>query len=86
MDKEISGFQTVMERIYAATGTSTQQELALLLGIRQSSISDAKRRAIIPFRWLLTLSRLRSVNPDWVLTGKAPMYLGTGAEKAGTPC
>lgn len=41
-----------MERIRFITGTETQAELADLLGVRQSFISDAKRRGKIPSSWL----------------------------------
>ena len=68
-------FDQQMERIQQMTGTRTQLELANLLGIRQSSVSDAKRRGIIPVRWLDTLRRLKSVNPDWILYGVGSQYL-----------
>ena len=57
------------------TGTRTQSQLADLLGIRQSSVSDAKRRGIIPIRWLDTLRRLKNVNPDLILDGVGSQYL-----------
>lgn len=41
----------------------------------QSSVSDAKRRGIIPVTWLDTLRRLKSVNPDWILYGVGSKYL-----------
>lgn len=43
-------FQEVYDRIRCATNARTQTELAAVLEIRQSSISDAKRRNSIPFR------------------------------------
>ena len=59
-----------LARVFEAAGCRTQMELAAFLGIRQSSISDAKRRGVIPSDWLLTLLRLRGVNPEWVLSGE----------------
>ena len=70
-----NGFSQQMERIRQMTGTRTQIELADLLGIRQSSVSDAKRRGIIPIRWLDTLRRLKNINPDWILYGVGAQYL-----------
>ena len=52
-----------------AIGIRTQTELAEALGIRQSSISDAKRRMVIPDSWLLRLLLQYRVNPLWILTG-----------------
>ena len=41
-------FDEIFERIKIATNTRTQVELAEVLDIRQSSISDAKRRNSVP--------------------------------------
>lgn len=67
-------FDAQMERIKRITGKRTQVELAEFFGIRQSSISDAKRRGKIPSSWLVILMRVRNVLPEWVLTGKGPCY------------
>lgn len=75
--KEKTYHQSVMERINAITGTRTQTELAELLEIRQSSISDARRRKSIPTAWVVTLFRKLGANPDWIETGAGPMYLRT---------
>ncbi|MCD7982756.1 MAG: helix-turn-helix domain containing protein [Desulfovibrio sp.] len=69
-DKPTTDFTEAMNRIQFITGCGTQQELASLLGIRQSSISDAKKRGSIPADWLLTLWRKKGVNPDWILWGQ----------------
>lgn len=68
-------FDARMERIREATGLRTQMELAEYFGIRQSSISDAKRRRSIPDAWLVTLLRVHQINPDWVLHGHEPRFL-----------
>jgi hypothetical protein len=62
-------------RLHAVTGCHTQTKLADLLGIRQSSISDAKKRNAIPAEWLVKLLRLKGINPEWVLTGLGPQKL-----------
>ncbi len=61
---------TPLERFFEAAGCRTQTELAEFLGIRQSSISDAKKRGSIPPDWLLLLWRKKGINPDWILTGQ----------------
>lgn len=60
---------TPLERVFEAAGCRTQVELAEFLGIRQSSVADAKKRKSIPADWLVTLLRLKRVNPEWILTG-----------------
>ncbi|MDD4701671.1 MAG: helix-turn-helix domain-containing protein [Desulfovibrio sp.] len=74
-DKPMPDFKEAMSRIQLVTGCGTQQELASLLGIKQSSISDAKKRGSIPSDWLLTLWRKKGVNPDWILWGQGAKWL-----------
>jgi len=69
-DRPIPDYMEVISRIQQVTGCGTQQKLADFLGIKQSSIADAKKRKRIPSDWLLTLWRKKGVNPDWVLTGQ----------------
>ena len=64
------GFQEQLERIKLISDARTQVELAKFLGIRQSEVSDAKRRREIPSSWLVIL--MLNVNPEWILTGKGP--------------
>ncbi len=67
--------EQALQRVFAASGCRTQIELAGILGIKQSSISDAKKRHAIPAEWLIKLLRLKGINPDWVLYGEGEKYL-----------
>ena len=64
-----------LARVFEAAGCRTQLELAAVLDIRQSSISDAKKRGAIPSDWLVKLLQLRGVNPIWVKNGIEPKFL-----------
>lgn len=65
----------VLARFKAATGAKTRIELADWLGVRQSLVSDVRRRNIFPARWLrLLLERQTYCNPVWVLTGRGEAY------------
>lgn len=57
--------EDVLSRMCQGTGISTLTELATHLGVRLSWLSDAKRRNILPIRWLQGMS-----DPVWILTGK----------------
>lgn len=70
-------FEEIFERIKFATRTRTQVELAEVLDIRQSSISDAKRRNSVPSDWYMKLFEQFGLNPDWLKKGVGPMYLRT---------
>ncbi|WCB45732.1 helix-turn-helix domain-containing protein [Nitratidesulfovibrio vulgaris] len=68
-------FEDVMKRFFLATNTRSQMEFAYWLGIRQSSVSDAKRRNRIPIAWLRELvTRGVDSSPSWVMTGKGPQF------------
>ena len=71
------GFDKVVDRIKDATGKRTQVELASILDIRQSSISDAKRRNSVPADWYMKLFRKFGLNPDWLADGRGPKYIKT---------
>ena len=71
------GFTEIYERIKLATNCRTQVELAELLNIRQSSISDAKRRDSVPGDWYMKLFEHFGLNPDWLKYGVGPLYLRT---------
>lgn len=77
---EIAHYEDVMERIVAVTGAKTQVQLAAALGVRQSSISDAKRRASIPAEWLLKLERKYGVIAVWCETGSGPQFIAGSNE------
>lgn len=68
-------FDEVFERIKLSTSTRTQMEIAEVLEIRQSSISDAKRRNSVPADWYMKLFEKFGLNPDWLKKGTGPMYL-----------
>lgn len=71
-----------LRRVFEAAGCRTQVELAEFLGVRQSSVSDAKKRGSVPAEWLLKLLLLRGINPVWVLTGQGARWMQP-AEEAG---
>jgi phage repressor protein C with HTH and peptisase S24 domain len=73
----VSTFEEVFERIKLSTNTRTQVELAEVLDIRQSSISDAKRRNSVPSDWYMKLFEKFGLNPDWLKKASGPMYLRT---------
>lgn len=77
-------FQDAYERILQSTGLRTQTDIAALLGVKQSSISEAKRRNHIPDSWILTLFNKKGLNPSWIRTGEGPQYV-EGTDTPPTP-
>lgn len=72
-------YEQILKRIQSVTHTRTQVELAAILGIKQSSISDAKKRQSIPAEWYMKLFENLGINPDWLKKGIGPVYLRTEA-------
>ena len=70
-----SDFEAQYKRVFEAAGCRTQVELASLLEIQQSSISDAKRRKNIPAEWRVKLFEKKRINPEWILNGTSAKYL-----------
>lgn len=64
-----SDFDSQYARVLQAAECRTQVELAEVLEIRQSSISDAKRRKTIPSEWLIKLFDKKRINPEWLRQG-----------------
>lgn len=64
-----SKFESFFQRISEATGISSQTKLASTLGVNRSAITQAKRNDSIPDRWILRLSRIFGLNPDWIEKG-----------------
>jgi len=76
-------FEDAMERIQETTNLRTQSALAVCLGIRQSSISDAKKRGTIPDAWLVVLYEKFGLNPTWIKTGSGAAYLTGDPDRTG---
>lgn len=70
----MSYFDEVYERIRFATNAQTQMDLARMLEIQQSSISDARRRHVFPPDWYIKLHDKFGLSLDWLRWGLGSMY------------
>lgn len=68
-------FESQYKRVFEAAECRTQMQLADVLEVRQSSISDAKRRKNIPAEWRVKLFEKKRINPEWILSGVGAKYL-----------
>ncbi len=62
-------FEVFFQRVAEATGIDSQQELATLLGVNRSAVTQAKNRDVVPERWLHRLSRDLGLDAHWLTTG-----------------
>lgn len=63
-------FDTFFARVMQGTDITTQQALARILGVNRSAITQAKNRDAIPQKWILRLSRVYGISPDWLEYGR----------------
>jgi len=64
----------LLARLMDATGISSQSELARELGINRSGITHARNKNHIPDKWIIKLYRRFKVSPEWIDTGKGPVF------------
>ncbi len=69
-------FQAFFIRVAQALGVKTQQELAQILGVNRSAVTQAKQRDSVPDKWLHKLSLEYGLLPQWLATGKGPASAG----------
>jgi phage repressor protein C with HTH and peptisase S24 domain len=65
-------FNIFFERITQATGLRTLSDLADLLEVNRSAITQARKKDSVPATWLLHLYRVKGLNPDWLEGGPGP--------------
>ena len=68
-------FNNFFARVSEALGLSSFSELATILAVNRSSITQARKKDSIPANWLLELFRTHGLNPDWLEGGDGPQYL-----------
>lgn len=64
------GFEGFYARTASVTGLSSQAELAAVLGVHRSAITQAKKKNAVPKAWILAVSRQAGVDPDWLEFGR----------------
>lgn len=77
------GFEGFFARATKATGIGSQAELAALLGVHRSAVTQAKRKDAVPKAWVLAVSRKARVDADWLEFGQAARRGGEGGDAGG---
>lgn len=81
---EKTKFELFFNRLRESTSITNQLALAATLEINRSAVTQAKKRDVIPQKWVLSLSRKFNLAPDWLEFGHEPkyLYIGKKQEKA----
>nr|WP_256128334.1 S24 family peptidase [Desulfolutivibrio sulfoxidireducens] len=61
----------------------SQSDLAALLGVHRSAVTQAKNKGSVPGSWALALSRRFGTDPEWLLTGRGGDARGHGPAPEG---
>lgn len=73
-------FDDFINRVFDATGISSQIDLAEALGINRSAITQARKKGAVPDKWILGLYRKFGLNPDWLEKGVGSIFLKGGRD------
>ena len=69
-------FHSMFERLFQATKSKTDSALAEALQITAQSVSQAKKKKLIPAQWFIDISQKYGVSVDWLISGAGSMRLG----------
>lgn len=68
-------FEAQFERLKKASGVETDTAFASFLGLRQGSISGAKKKKQLPHAWFFQVAEKTGVSSDWLFWGRGPMQI-----------
>jgi phage repressor protein C with HTH and peptisase S24 domain len=71
---------TLIKRVFNATGISSQAELAKELGINRSGITHARNNNKIPDKWIVKLYKNFGFNPQWIESGIGKTFINTQSQ------
>ncbi len=69
-----TAFDLFFERIKAQTPINTQIELARILKVNRSAVTQAKHRGMVPTSWVFKLARMYQLDPEWLELGAGEPY------------
>ncbi len=67
-------FHSFYQRLFNEGIIASQRDLASLLGVKGSAISQAKKRKVIPRAWITEISEKMNLIPKWIKTGNGEKY------------
>lgn len=68
-------FEESWERVKEALKLKRQKELAAILRLSQSAITEGKKGGKFPERWAIIIEDRFNISAKWILTGEKPQIL-----------
>lgn len=74
----------ILGRLKVISNTKSDTALAIALGLKQSSVSTAKSRGMVPSSWIINAANLFNVSADWLISGDKAATFGLESTKGQT--
>lgn len=74
-------FEAQFERLKKASGADTDTAFASFLGLRQGSISGAKKKRQVPHAWFFQVAEKTGVSANWLFWGRGPMQISDAIDQ-----
>ncbi len=71
----MSLFEGFIKRVYEATEIDSQLQLASVIGVNRSAITQARKKNSVPESWILRLYKTYGLNPEWLESGSGKVFL-----------
>lgn len=68
-------FNIFFERVAKTTGISNLSDLARILNVNRSAVTQARKKDSVPAKWILHLYKQHGLNPKWLEDGSGPASL-----------
>ena len=75
------GFKDAFNRIRLETEIQNQEQLATFLGIKQASVSGAKKRGQFPRGWAEKVAKHYNLRYEWVMEGTDPKQIMSSVDQ-----
>lgn len=75
------GFKDAFNRIRLETEIQNQEQLATFLGIKQASVSGAKKRGQFPRGWAEKVAKHFNLSYEWIMDGTEPKQILAGVDQ-----
>jgi len=77
-----TNFEEILERLRHASLSTSDRQLADILGIDRQNITAAKKKKRIPPNWIIKIGEQFGVSFDWLVYGTGAMHRGDEREES----
>ncbi len=75
------GFKDAFNRVRLETEIQNQEQLATFLGIKQASVSGAKKRGQFPRGWAEKVAKHYNLSYEWIMEGTEPKRITSNIDQ-----